>query len=141
MENNNKTLLIAVLIILLALVAFNFNKISGRVVGEADITVAVNPTVIDFGRFDAAKTITATVDGGSIGIDKRIQLYEVEGSRKNRVSGQSWTLCNRNICTGKISKNLRISSNLDSGIYVLRLERNNYDIVVDSNVFRVRHIS
>jgi len=141
MENNNKTLLIAVLIILLALVAFNFNKISGRVTGDTDIGVTVSPTIIDFDRFDGAKIITVTVDAGSIGVDKDVRLYRLEGSRRYRIGSATWTLCNRDICTGTISKNLRLSAGLDSGNYVLRLERDNYDIQKDSNMFTIRHIS
>ena len=140
MESNNKTLLIAVLIILLALVAFNFNKISGRVAGDADISVAVSPKIIEFDRYDAAKTITITVDAGSIGVDKDVRLFRIADSgRKYRMGSPRWNLCNGNICTGKISKNLRLSASLGSGDYFFRLRRSNYDIVVDSNRFTIRH--
>ena len=147
MENNNKTLLIAVLIILLALVAFNFNKISGSVSQDLlDIGIVVSPTVIKFDRDDGAKIITVTVNAGNIGLDgegldKQIELYEVENTgRRDRVAGKTWNLCNTNICTGTISKNLQVGAEVPSGRYVLRLERDNYDIEVYSNEFIIRHI-
>jgi len=145
MEQNNKTLLIAVVIILLALVAFNFNKISGRAVGDgSDVSVVVSPSVVTFSGDETAKQITVTVDTGSVGVDNELGVYSVENGNTYRVgSGLTDKLCGtKSQCTGVISKQMLIPASIDSGNYLVRVERDNpsYNFKVDSNIFRVNHV-
>ncbi len=145
MEQNNKTLLIAVLIILLALVAFNFNKISGKVVDDgSDVSVVVSPSLVTFSGNEVVKQVTVTVDTGSVGVDNQLDLYSVKEGYTNRVgSGVSDKLCGtKSICTGVISKQFLIPSSVDTGDYLIRVERDNpsYNFKVDSNIITVNHV-
>ncbi|MBI2498632.1 hypothetical protein HYV88_00145 [Candidatus Woesearchaeota archaeon] len=143
MEQNNKTLLVAVLIILLALVAFNFNKISGRVVGDgSDVSVVVSPSIVTFSGDESAKFVTVTVDTGSVGVDSQLELFSVNSGLKERVS-ISDTLCGtQSICNGVVSKQFLIPARVQSGDYIIRVERSNpsYNFKVDSNIFTINHV-
>lgn len=143
MEQNNKTLLVAVLIILLALVAFNFNKISGRAVGDgSDVSVVVSPSIVTFNGDETTKFITVTVDTGSVGVDSQLELFSVVGGLRERVS-ISDTLCGtKSICNGVVSKQFLIPSRVESGDYVIGVERSNsaYGFKVDSNIFTINHV-
>ncbi|MEK6952907.1 MAG: hypothetical protein AABX29_07885 [Nanoarchaeota archaeon] len=143
MEQNNKTLLVAVLIILLALVAFNFNKISGRAVGDgSDVSIVVSPSVVTFSGDETGKFITVTVDTGGVGVDSQLELFSVVGGLRERVS-ISDTLCGtKSLCNGVVSKQFLIPARIPSGDYVVRVERSNpsYNFKVDSNVFTVNHV-
>ena len=137
MEQNNKTLLIAVLIILLALVAFNFNNISGRPVTEInDASISVSPSIVIVDdRTSSGEFIDVVVDTGSVGLEPQMWLHRADGSR---ISGSSDRLCNTNLCNGVRSKRFFISQGNPSGQYFIRMSRGVAS--VDSNIFTVRHV-
>lgn len=73
MDKNNKTLLIAVLIMLLALVSLNFNNISGRASGSGDnqhpLALSVNSNACRVGT-----QIIGTVSGNFRGVTHDTQI-------------------------------------------------------------------
>ena len=135
MERNNKILLFAVLIILVALVAFNFNTISGRTPYEDSILISASPSLVDFGGGSTQKPVTVVVDAGDVCVDTKFYLYNEDGSR---YGGFSDNLCTDSICYGIITKTSWISSSIDSGQYFFRVKRDNYNLQADSNLFEKR---
>ncbi|MEK6934247.1 MAG: hypothetical protein AABW46_00030 [Nanoarchaeota archaeon] len=139
MEQNNKTLLIAVLIILLALVAFNFNNISGRPVSDvSDASISASPSVVTIDdRTGSGTNVDLVVDTGSVGLDKRVYLHRADGSRMGTVTE---TLCTASSseCNGVISKRFFIPSSVPSGEYYISGSKDT--AIVNSNTFSVRHV-
>lgn len=137
MEANNKVLVIAVLVLLLGVVTFNFNSISGRQVQE-DVRVSVNPQVIDFAWYMGEygrESITATVTAPN-GVEKKFYLHRGDGTR---VGGSSENLCNRNICFGTNAKTVYFDGDdLSDGQYFFRFTRGR-DGVYDSPRFTIVH--
>lgn len=69
MEKDNKILVGAVIIILVALVAFNLSKITGQVTKETT-TITVNPKIIGAGDI-----ISISVVPGSEGAENEMRIY------------------------------------------------------------------
>ena len=136
MEKNNKILLFAVLIILVALVYFNFNTISGKTPYGNSILISVSPAYIDFSGGSTQKPVTVVVDAGDIGADTKFYLYYEDGSR---YGGFSDNLCTDSICYGIITKTTWISSSIDSGQYFFEITRDNYGLQANSNLFEVNN--
>ena len=102
MEKNNKTLLIAVLIMLLALVSLNFNKISGRAT-DSDSSHALTLR-LDNNDCNLGTQVGATLSGdlGATSHDPSVKI-RVDGSvvSTDELSGG-------NVQTGYISERLYI---------------------------------
>lgn len=141
----NKTWIVVVLIILVALVAYNFKGMTGQDVtefGRDQITkITVNPTRVSFDRYDTMKLLTIEVDVGSLGVDKDLELYRVTPTGGVRVSSKI-AVCNKHTCTEDVTLTFKFSAGTESGTYFFRGERDNYDTLehdlkFDSNKFIV----
>ena len=108
MEKNSKILLLAVLIMLLSLVSFNFNKedISGRSVSSSP-SVVVSPNFLNFkwemGEYEG-KSATITVNGNNI--ERNMYMYDAD---KNRLGSYLWNVCGGSYCNGEY----RVIANFD----------------------------
>lgn len=135
---SSRILLIIVLILLLALVSLNLNNLTGKATQE-DIGIDITPSEVECTRYDNSKVINILVDSGVHGIDSEYRIYKENGLRVARGH-----LCKSSICNGVISKNHIIKCDdpsFQSGKYHIEVERKNYDIKVESNMFKISHVS
>jgi hypothetical protein len=84
MDQNNKILIGAALIILVAIVSFRYTDITGEVTKDA--VISVSPSKVYFEMrgdnvYDAAKLVTINVKPGTYGVDRDLELYREDGSR------------------------------------------------------------
>ena len=112
MERNNKTLLIAVLIMLLALVSLNFSNISGKVGGSENVIVRVSPSNIR-----VPDSVNLYVDAAGVSIDSTTHLYRSDGSRASVTN----RICKSSFCTGIVSSKYFIDSRIEPGVYFIRV--------------------
>ena len=142
MNKDTKILLMAVVIILVALVSFNFNDITGRIISNSEVTtLAVSPTKIDFGPNDIAKMITIRVSPGFNGINKKIMMHRVEtGGYDSQITSETANICTDSLCYDDVTISYRIDSGLKDGKYYFKAERENMGKVFVSNEFEITHI-
>lgn len=138
----NKNWIIVVLIILVALVAYNFSGMTGAISKEQMTTITVSPTSVTFEKYATMSLVNIKVNIGSIGVDKSLQLYQETESGSVRVGAGETSICNRDICNGNVELTYKVPSSLEKGTYFFRAERDNYDgkghdIKFDSNLFVV----
>jgi len=135
MERNNRVLLMAVLIMLLSLVSFNFNRedVSGRSVAGGG-TISVSPGVVNFyraggdGNYNGA-LITVTAKGT---VDRNLYVYRSNGARLGSYSAD---VCgSRSRCDGG-TDTIRLKSDLPDGYYYVQGPVNG--VVERSRDFRV----
>jgi len=118
MAKNNFLLIFAVLI-LLVIVIFFFDSISGFVTSYSAAKVEeINPSIVEFDRYDSSKVINVVVDTGSDGVNRYFVFKSINGE----IQGSD-SLCNDLVCSGKISKNFIVNSDLESGEYYFEFER------------------
>lgn len=135
----NKTWIVVVLIILVALVAYNFKGMTGEITKDQVAKLTVSPTRVSFGTHDAMKLLTIKIEVGSIGIDKYLELYRDSPTGGVRVSSKI-AICNADLCTEDVTITYKLSARQEAGTYFFRGERDNYDtlehdIRFDSNKF------
>ena len=98
MNKDNKVLLGAILIILVALVSFNFGDITGKAVSEGSI-VAISPKTVTAGEY-----INVYVKPGSKGVEKLAYIYR-EGDI--RMAG-TISLCRTSKCEEEVDVKYKI---------------------------------
>jgi len=138
MEKKSRFLLIVVFIILLIIVALNFDKISGKVVGSIDnVQISVNPDTVSFTRFDSSHVVNVFVETRGIPLDP---IYFLE-SESGHIVSQAM-LCPGNVCTDVISDNFIIDSSIDSGSYhfIFHCSRCGENQKIASSSFVVTHV-
>ena len=145
MDRNTRILLFAVLIILLALVALNFNSLTGKVLSNQKIDIDIQPSVIECGPYDRTKIVNIVVSPGVMGIDNTFSLYEVRNVKGKelwrRLGGSTDHLCRNAVCKGDISKNYKIPcDDFASGRYGFKFSRDNYHTELPSPLFTIKHI-
>ena len=138
MDKDTKVLLMAVVIILVALVSFNLNDLTGKVTTNNQASITVTPTLLTFAKNEAVKVLTINLDLGTNVVDQKVYLYKESGIR---VGSESLILCRSSSCGQKdINSMYRYSINagLNKGRYyfVARDRKNN--IVAESNKFMVQ---
>lgn len=89
MEKDNKVLLGAVLILLVAMLSFNFNSVTGNVTNKEDhATVSVNTNTVYFSQEDLnnrpTKPVMVTVRVDSGQVENQITLYRATGEKTNK---------------------------------------------------------
>ena len=104
MEKDNKVLISAILIILVALVSFNFGDITGKAVKENTV-VAISPLEVT-----AGETITVYVKPGSNGVEKLAYVYSKKGIR---LPG-TISLCRSSKCEDVLSVEYKIIDTWDN---------------------------
>ena len=126
MERNNKTLLIAVLIMLLALVSLNFNNISGKVTND-QVQVTVSPTSVG-----APGCVNVFVDAGKT-VECTANLY-LDGTR---AFGLTDRICSGRINYGVFRGEFCLDSRVEPGTsYAIGVNTRDGDVVL-SNTFSV----
>ena len=136
----NKTWIVIVLIILVAVVVYNFTGMTGEVT-KAEVTkITVSPTKVSFGTHDSMKLLNLNIDVGSIGVDKWLRLYRVTATGGVRVGAESIAVCKTDVCRDDVVLTYKLSLGNEPGTYFFRAERDNYDtlehdIKFDSNKF------
>jgi len=133
MDKDNKVLLAAVLVILVALVAFNFGDITGKAVKDSTV-IAVSPTVVKFGEYDTVKMVTIKVMPGEDGVDTKMSLYKVDGFK---VGGETVNICTESICREETTLTYKLDSGLEAGKYYFKAEREQKGRVFKSNSFEI----
>jgi len=104
MNKDNKVLLGAILIILVALVSFNFGDITGKAVSEGSI-VAISPKTITAGEY-----INVYIKPGSKGVEQLAYLYREDGAR---LPG-TINLCSTSKCDEEINVKYKIIDTWDN---------------------------
>ena len=142
MEYNNKILFLAVLIILVGVIAFNFNSISGRATIQTP-QISVSPRVVEFtlgpnGYGSEGVTFSFNAPDG---VDRDAYLFYKSSNYMKRVGGyiNAINLCNRNTCTTG-SATVYLSGDLEvlkPGYYTLGVTRK--DRTFYSDEFFVRY--
>ena len=140
MEYNNKILFLAVLIILVGVIAFNFNSISGRATIQTP-QISVSPKVIEFTLGPngyGSEGVTFSFNAPS-GVDRDAYLFYDSGDYMKRKGRININLCNRDICTsGSATLYLRGDPKvLEPGYYTLGVTRK--DQTFYSDKFFVRY--
>ena len=126
MERNNKTLLIAVLIMLLALVSLNFNNISGRVTNDK-VQVTVSPTSVS-----SPGCVNVFVDAGET-VECVANLYR-DG---NRAFGLTDRICSGSVNSGVFRGEFCLDSRVSPGTsYAIGVNTRAGEVVL-SNTFNV----
>lgn len=129
MEGNNKTLLLAVLIILLAVVSFNFSNISGMVAGSK---VDVYPKENICTRYQGSTVVSVLATGR---FEKDFNMHNADDG--TRMGGTSENLCTKSTCDGTNQKSVKVSC--QPGRYFFRLkETGRSGDFVDSPAFTIR---
>ena len=122
MEIDNKTLVAAILIILVALVVFNFSNITGQATKGALSSVSVSPTTINAGQI-----LLVSVVPGSNGVYQELEVYERKTVNDIRHSEISAEICNAYKCYDAVDLKVRIPDNLDEGSYYIRIKDGSSD--------------
>ena len=129
MEKDNKILLGAVLIMLVAMVSFNFNSITGKATTSSGVLVSAAPSELYFSYDDLAnkpsKVVKVKVEVDSQGIENQLDLYRSNGER---IGGQGRELCrsSNNCRKGVYTVDFRIPSSLQEGSYFFRVQRRDF---------------
>ncbi len=113
MDKNNKTLLIAVLIMLLALVALNFNSISGKSTTGGSVVVSASPSVVKVPGY-----VDLYVNSYDIRVDSKVYMYEASGERVGWVVDN---FCPGTTCKGEFTKQFYIPRGVEPGRYYIKI--------------------
>lgn len=132
----NKTWVIVVLIILVALVAYNFNGMTGAATGVTTITVS--PNEVSFGKQETMKLLQIHVKPSANGIDTKLHLYRVAENGDYRVGTEAVDLCTDSICKKEATVEYKLGREIEVGKYFFRGERAN--VKFDSNTFEVTSV-
>jgi len=152
MEQNNKVLLLAGLIVLVAIVSFNFNGITGKAV--SDISVEVEEASLVFHRdidgrmanYEApSKFVTVNINTNGELIDRQIDLYKIGNNGKDNKVGtaSSKMSCSTSRCQGQFTHRLRIDQAVaevqqkDSEDYFVRVYQDKTRQSFNSNTFKI----
>jgi len=138
METSSKTLILAILIILLGVVTFNFNTISGRQT-QQNVDISVYPKVITFtwtpnGYVNEPVTVTVNAQGG---VNRDFFLYREGEEYEDRQGGYIGNLCTKNICVGENKETLYLNGELEDGTYFFKFKRKDQEY--NSERIHIRH--
>ena len=125
MERDNKILLGAVLILLVAMLSFNFNSITGKVTASNKAAVRADPSSVYFSADDLANrptkvvSVKVTVSSGSV--ENNLQLYRSSGERMN---GKTRQLCgSKSECKkGTYQVDFKMGAELEDGEYYFAVQ-------------------
>lgn len=118
MEQNNKVLVLAALIVLVTLVSFQLGGVTGKAAKDVDVSVMVVEDSVTFtkmktGNFEEnRKAVTLTVDTPTkFKLDEDVDLILVKEGSDLKIQSDSLD-CENNQCTGSITTTLWIGSDL-----------------------------
>jgi len=135
MDKNNKTLVIAVLIMLLALVSFNFNRgdLSGRSV-DSSLKAVVYPGDQVCGNYDASKKFTLSLDPGSNNL--RNKAYIVDSNRGYKAG--EIVLTSNSYVAESLTKDFLVSCDQKGNYHLEFFDSNKGNILGRSNEYTIR---
>mgnify|MGYP001590422191 CR=1 FL=1 len=119
MAKKNNVLLILALVLLFLIIIFVFRNISGLVTSDVAAKLEVNRHVLEFNRYDNSNVVNVAVDTGSDSIGTMLSFK----SAKDGIVIDRLSLCDRDTCEGKLSKNFVIKSSIESGEYYFEIDR------------------
>ncbi len=114
MRQENKVLVWAVLILLIAIVSFNFTGITGEAIKEKTTTVMLDKTYAL-----PSETITLTVIPGSKGVDTDIDVYRADTDYRYMQSAAQ--VCKRYKCKDISEVKFKLIDAFEPGTYYFRL--------------------
>ncbi len=139
MDKDTKILLMAVVIILVALVSFNYADLTGDITKSGTSSMKVSPSTITFIKYQTKALITIELLVNEP-VENEMYLYKV-GSGK--VGNQKITLCRSSTCSQadlEKSYNYYLNSDLRDGIYYFVARGRQFNnIVATSNKFTIVH--
>lgn len=120
MENNIKTVLLAIFILLIAIVSFSFNEITGQGVKDEkrSSVISIVPDVVKQGEI-----ITVTVKPGDYGVFNRYMRIYREGAKyDSAVQATEREICGYgNRCKDTAQVKYRIEGTWEPGNYYVRV--------------------
>ncbi|MBI2671590.1 hypothetical protein HYX16_01520 [Candidatus Woesearchaeota archaeon] len=131
MEKDNKILLGAVLIMLVAMLSFNFDSITGKAAGSGSgVSVSVDPSRLYFSaegleRGSLPVTVTVRVKDGYVenGLDSGgLELFRANGKR---IGGRGADICRTSSKCGKGTYTIlyKFDSGLEEGDYYFQVSK------------------
>jgi hypothetical protein len=148
MEKDNKVVLGAVLILLVGMLSFNFNSLTGQAVKGQEAVVTANPSNVYFTADDlnkGTKLVAVTVKVNSGKVDNELYLYRKSAQGEERVNAQdsickgTATYCGK----GTYTVNYKFSSGNEEGDYFFKVQKRDFArrdrLTFDSNVVSVTH--
>ena len=148
MEKDNKVVLGAVLILLVGMLSFNFNSLTGQAVKGQEAAVTASPSNMYFTYDDlnkGNKLVSVTIKVNSGKIDNDLYLYRRTAQGEERVGAQdsickgTATYCGK----GTYTVNYKFSSGNEEGDYFFRVQRRDSALrgrlTFDSNTVSVTH--
>ena len=148
MEKDNKVVLGAVLILLVGMLSFNFNSLTGQAVKGQEATVTASPSNVYFSFDDlnkGNKIVAVTIKVNSGKVDNDLYLYRKSLKGEERV-GSLDTICKgtATYCgKGTYTVNYKFSSGNPEGDYFFRVQRRDFAVrdrlTFDSNLVSVTH--
>ena len=128
MEKNNRFLLVVAFVILIIIVVFTLNNISGKVTHNAQFSTELNPSTLTFSRQDASHIVNIIVATGPTGVDRDYFLREYPSGDREKQEN----LCTKSTCEGVISDNVLISADIPSGEYYFEFTKDCTNNLVNS---------
>ena len=146
MDKDTKVLLMAVVIILVALVSFNLNDLTGKPtlnVGSASVSgasITVTPGSVSFGWNVEKMPLTVRVDLGSNVADTKMNLYRCNpGEVEQKLGSHSIPkICGGSTCSGSSVRTYYADVGLNDGYYCF-IAKKGSNVVAVSNRFIVAH--
>lgn len=148
MDKDNKIVLGAVLILLVGMLSFNFNSLTGKAVTGPVAMVTVNPSELYFTYDDlniGNKIAKVTINLNDK-VDNELQLYRKTETGEERVGGFKETICKgtATYCSkGIYTVNYKFSSLHPEGEYFFKVQKRDTSTkereAFNSNVFSVTH--
>ncbi len=146
MDKDTKVLLMAVVIILVALVSFNLNDLTGKAIDKDELqsysglSRIVIPSSVTFGWEQNLKSVKVDFYIGSEAVRNQVYLYDRNDKRKSvsvlidRRSSPSSTISNKQVQDRSIS----LSLDLPKGNYYLGAKNRAGDIILESNYIAIK---
>ncbi len=114
MEQQNKTLVLAVLILLIAIVSFNFTGMTGEMIGNKITTITLDKTSVL-----PTETITLEIVPGSEGVDTDIDIYRAD--TEYRYMQSTATVCKYYKCEDTSTVKFKVLDSFEPGTYYFRV--------------------
>lgn len=113
MEYGTKTILLAVFILLIAIVSFNFTGMTGETIGNRITTME-----LDKNELLPGETITLTITPGSEGVSQDIDIYRENGNRYIQSAAQ---VCGSYKCKEKSYVEYQLMDTFEPDTYYFRV--------------------
>ena len=128
-KKENKPIVTAIVIILVVLLAVNFNKLTGQAVRAHTTLIDISPGIVELDESGKSVTVVSyTLSPGSKGYSSEIEIRK-EGIRKKIDSVRG---CSSK-CMDPVTKDLSIPTDWGKGVYEIRVKDNVLSGYVSAN--------